>query len=222
MLISIIIPAHNEEKTIATVLERLLSLNFEKEIIVVNDGSNDNTLENIDHLIHKYKTLNIKVIHNSKRSGKGLAIIKALPYIKGDYVLIQDADLEYDPKEILKLLDHIPKNLAVFGKRNLKKGYFHYRLGSLFLNKIFSILFKQNLKDFYTCYKLIDSKIFKSLNLSKNGFEIEAEITIKLVKKNIKIVEIPIEYNPRTFREGKKIRATDGLKCLKIMLEELF
>ena len=214
--LSIIIPVFNEEKTIEKVINTVWQQpleNWEREIIVVNDCSTDNTGKILDDLKNKVDFILLK---HQKNSGKGTAIKTALPRITGDYTVVQDGDLEYDPADWPKMLKELenPKIKVVFGSREMnskRRRYFHYVLGVRFLTFLTNRLFGGNLTDIYTCYKLIPSELIKSLNLSSSGFEIEAEITTKILKRGIKIKEVPINYLPRSFKEGKKIRIYDGL-----------
>jgi dolichol-phosphate mannosyltransferase len=221
MKLSIIIPAHNEEATISQVLEKVAYINiapWEKEIIVVNDGSTDNTKHILETLSperdgrHK-----MVIVHHEKNLGKGAAIQTGLKQASGDYVIIQDADLEYDPSDIPGLLSFIANpnnNTAIFGKRGYKaypERGFHYVIGAWLLTNFFNLLFWQKLTDLYTGYKLIPTQIFKELNIKSTGFEFEAEVACKLVKKGVKLIEVPINYKPRNKEQGKHIRFKDAL-----------
>ena len=221
MKISIIIPVYNEEETIEKLVKLLVNelsdISLEKEIIIINDGSKDNTGQKIRELKNRYNFLYIK---NKTNLGKGAAVRKAINKVSGDYILIQDGDLEYNPKEIKKLVKVLMENsskkkgVAVFGKReNLFNGrHFIYYLGGLVLTIIISILSGTKIKDSYTGYKIIPANFIKKINLKSNGFEFEAELTMKLIKNNIKIIEVPINYQPRSSKEGKKIRFKDFIK----------
>ncbi len=208
MKLSIIIPVYNEEKTIEEVLKRVKRapcLNYEKEIIIVDDGSTDNL---------KLREPSAKIVRHRQNLGKGAAIRTGLGLASGEAVIIQDADLEYDPEDWQKMLKKFDGESAVYGSRNInpkRKGYFHCVLGVKFLTGLTNLLFQAKLTDIYTCYKLMPLEIIKSLDLKSNGFEIEAEMTAKLLKKRVKIKEVPISYNPRQFKEGKKIRVKDGI-----------
>lgn len=211
--LSIIVPVLNEEKTIKQVLERLLTLDlgdWQKEIIVVNDGSTDRTGE----IVKPYQQQVVFLSHE-KNQGKGAAIRTALSRASGDAIIIQDGDLEYDPSEFALLLAEFnAAHPAVFGSRNLKpkrRGYFYYVLGVKVLTTLVNLLFGAKLTDSYTCYKLIDINLARSLNLKSRGFEFEAEVTAKILKIGREILEVPISYYPRSFQEGKKIRALDAL-----------
>lgn len=215
MKLSIIIPVFNEEKTIEEIIKRVTQVDvlpYEKEIIVVNDGSNDGTEEILENLKNKF---NFILLQHSQNSGKGAAIKTALKKITGDLTLIQDADLEYNPQDYQNLLSALDRDFpVVYGSRKLRKtkrGYFFYYLGGKFLTTFFNIMFGSNLTDVYTGYKLFSSNLIKSISLESRGFEVEAEITTKIIKKSIPIKEIAISYQPRKIKEGKKIRFWDGL-----------
>ena len=217
MKLSIIIPVNNEEKCVAQTIEKIskVLLPVEKEIVIVNDGSTDKTFKILEELKSIY---NFKLINLEKNQGKGHAIKSGLKEITGNYLLIQDADLEYDPIDIPKLLGKIDKNTsAVYGNRGIKKwpkkGY-HYILGAKMLTTLINILFKTKLKDVYTGYKLFNLEKINLQNLTSSGFEFEAEVTCKILKNKGKIVETNISYNPRNKKEGKKIKLKDALKGL--------
>ncbi len=214
MKLSIIIPLFNEEKTIEEVLKRVVQTEtpgFEKEIIVVDDKSTDSSKSKVS----QFKAQNLKIIEHKKNQGKGRAIQTGLKEARGDLILIQDADLEYDPNDYKKLLKaYSQKRMVIYGSRKIspqKKGYFHYYLASKLLNFLVNLFFGSKLTDVYTCYKLIPLYLIKDIPLKSRGFEIEVEITVKLLKMGIAISEVPIQYQPRTFKEGKKIRFKDGL-----------
>lgn len=226
MILSIIIPVYNEEKTIPELLRRVFAASspgWEKQVIVVNDGSTDGTKEILQHLQTQYS---FKLITHEKNLGKGTAVRAGLTQTTGDDVLIQDADLEYNPADYTVLLSALtPEVGAVFGSRmhqGTKQGYLHYILGAKILNKAINILYGSNITDAYTCYKLIRTPILQKLDLESKGFEIEAEIICKLLINKVGIVEIPISYHPRSFAQGKKIRSKDGLIGLKTALKYFF
>ncbi|MFA5888779.1 MAG: glycosyltransferase family 2 protein [Candidatus Paceibacterota bacterium] len=217
-MISIIIPAYNEEKTIFQVLtstQRAFQ-NTEHEIIVVDDGSTDTT----GIICESY--LNIKYIQLPQNHGKGFAIREGLKQSKGSFCAIQDADLEYNPETLYKLSLQAKNDVAIYGKRDKKQGYFFYKIGNTILSWVCNILYKSNLFDIYTCYKVIPSPILKSFKLTSNGFEIEAEITAKLLRSKTLIIEIPITYTSRTFEEGKKIRGIDAIIGIWTLIKNRF
>jgi len=212
--LSIIVPAFNEAKTIRLVLERLLNLSLDKEIIVVDDGSTDGTDEIVDVFVPA-----IKVIKQKINGGKGKALRAGILAATGDCIIFCDADLEYDINQIPFLYKHLlEKKLTVlYGSRFIS--YVHY-LGNKFLTATTDWLFDAKLTDMETGYKLFRSDILKGLNLSSSHFEIEPEITAKILKQGIKITELPISYDPRVKSEGKKIKYRDGLIALKTLVEE--
>lgn len=215
--LSIIIPAFNEEKTIENVFKHVWETdfgNFSKEIIVANDCSTDKTENILEDLRKNYDFL---LINHERNLGKGAALRNAIRRVTGDIIIIQDADLEYDLKDYVPILKEFenPEIKVVYGSRNLnpkKRGYFHYVLGARILTDLINFLYHAKLTDSYTCYKAFRLEILKSIPLFSNGFEIEAEITTKILKKNIAIKEVPISYNPRKFSEGKKIKFSDAIK----------
>ena len=219
MKISIIIPVFNEEKYILEILKKvnLQKKNYDLEIIISDDASTDKTLELIRQNSHLYD----KLIENKENRGKGAAIINSLDEVNGKYLLIQDADLEYDPLDYEKLfLPSLKFNAdVVFGSRFQGGGakrilYFKNRFANFILSLLVSILTNINFSDVETGYKLVRSEIFKSLKLSEKSFAIEIEIVMKLARKNLKFFEVGISYNGRTYEEGKKISFKDGLIAL--------
>ncbi len=225
MKLSIIIPAYNESRTILETITRCQNVSlsslvavWEREIIIVDDGSTDAT----KYLLQSLPP-SIKIITHDKNYGKGKAIQTGIAYATGDWSIIQDADLEYNPNQFEKLLEKISTNTqnfkpvemyVVYGARAYTKGYIIYRIGAFVLTSFLNILYQSNIRDSYTCYKLIPTSLFQSLHLTSLGFEIEAEITAKLLRQRIYIFEVPIEYYPRKFLDGKKIRGRDAWKGL--------
>jgi|SRR3989338_512607 len=212
--LSIIIPVYNEERTIGEIVRRVsntLLSGYEKEIIVVNDGSTDGT----GGILKNLKTnLDFILLEHTVNLGKGAAIKTALSRVTGDTVLIQDADLEYDPDDYQELLQAFDGHTPVYGSRNLGKsarGHFLFFLGGKLLTSIFNLLFGTHLTDINTGYKLFPVDVIKSIPLESDGFEFCEEVTAKVCTLGYAIKEIPIHYSPRDFSEGKKIRATDGL-----------
>ena len=225
MLLSIIVPLYNEETTAGLILEKLFRADFgsvRKEIIAVNDGSTDGTRA----VLESYKDRLLCISHEKNR-GKGAAVRTGLTRASGALVIVQDGDLEYDPAEISKLLEAFERDAAVdavFGSRNLAptgRGYSHYVLGAWVLTACVNVLFRTHLTDVYTCYKLVRLDVLRSLGLYSRGFEMEMELTAKLLKREARIKEVPISYSPRSFREGKKIRAFDGIKGISTLLRVL-
>lgn len=234
MKLSIIVPVFNEEKTIGKILNLLLLLKLSgtnTEIIVVDDGSSDSSSKEIK----KFKTKGVKIISHEKNQGKGVAVKNGILASTGDYILIQDADLEYDPKHISGLLDPIIKKKAevIYGTRLKRMPNFtrdernplfllHY-LGNRGLSLITSVLYGQWITDMETGYKLFPKKALEGVDLKARSFDFEPEITARLLKKGYKIVEIPITTNPRDYKDGKKLNAyKDGPIALHTLIKYRF
>lgn len=216
--LSIIIPAYNEEKTIDIVLQRVTSLDFgiwHKEIIVIDDCSIDGTWK----ILQKWST-QLKLFHLNKNSGKTAALRRGFLEATGDYIVIQDADLEYDPADLLTMLKEVEKNQypVVYGSRRLNHkshySYLTYFWGANFLTWLTNVLYQQKLTDVETCYKLIRTDLLKKIDIVSSNYVFENEVTAKLSRLGIKIIEIPISYAPRSKEEGKKINWRHGLEAL--------
>ena len=225
MKLSIIIPCYNEEKTILEVISRINKVNIKnitKEIIIINDGSTDGTID-------KIKNINdILIVNHIVNKGKGKAIKTALDYASGDLIIIQDADLEYDPFEYPNLIKPFESNKVdvVYGSRNLKKNdysLFSFYIGGIIITKIANILYPNaKLTDLHTCYKIFRKKLISDLTIESTGFEFCPEITAKILNKKILIKEVPISYYPRSKKEGKKIKWRDGIIALYILIKYKF
>ncbi len=217
MKLSIIIPVYNEKDFIEKLINLVKEIPVEKEIIVVDDCSKDGTGEVIK------KIEGIKAISHDINKGKGSAIRTGLQYAKGEYTIIQDADLEYNPFDIPRLFDYAIKNsiYAVYGSRFKGKGKFlpHSYFANRVLTMLTDILFGGNISDMETCYKLVRTDLLRSLNLKSKRFEIEPEITSKLLRKKIKIHELPIRYKGRTESEGKKIHWKDAVVAIIVLFK---
>ncbi len=220
-------PAYNEERTIEAILEKIIKIKFEcqAELIVVDDCSTDKTKEILLKVKQKYPE--IKLLFHEKNKGKGSAVKTGLKHATGDIIAIQDADLEYKPNNINDLIKPILNNKfeVVYGSRFLrkeKKGYSLFYLGNWFLSLITSILYFSKITDMETCYKVFKKEVINNIKLNCQGFEFEPEITAKILKKGYKIKELPIDYQPRTITEGKKIKVADGLVALWYLIKYRF
>ncbi|MDC0445805.1 glycosyltransferase family 2 protein [Candidatus Pelagibacter sp.] len=225
--ISVIIPAYNEENTIKEILKRIKRIKINKQIIVINDGSKDNTL----NILTKNKKKYFDVLINLKKNkGKGNAIRIGLKKAKGEIIIIQDADLEYNPKDFYNLIKPIMKNKTnvVYGSRVLNKS--KRLISNNFTNKLrilanysltlFSNLINnQNLTDAHTCYKVFRRSLVPKLSLKEDGFSFCPEITTKLSNLKEDIIEIPISYKGREYNEGKKIKFSDGIEAILVILK---
>lgn len=232
MKLSIIIPVFNEQKTIAEIIDRVSNVEIPdvtKEIIIVNDGSTDNSDKIITKQISKYK--NIKYFLQKENKGKGSAVRKGISVATGDYIIIQDADLEYNPQYYKKMLLPVMQKKAeiVYGTRlnrlpNFSKEertmqFLSHYLGNKFLSLLTSILYGQWMTDMETCYKLFPKKAVENIQLKARGFEFEPEITAKLLKKGYHIHEVSIPTTPRSYDEGKKLQTIpDGLKAFRVLI----
>ena len=227
--LTIIIPVFNEIHTIGKILKKIIRIkNLRKQIIVVDDGSCDGTTK----FLKSFNKKLFKLIVHNKNKGKGAAIRTAKKYINGDLVLIQDADLEYDPKDYKKLISPlVNKNYkVVYGSRVLNKN--RYKLDNflsisrVFFNHVLTILSNvlnnQKLTDAHTCYKVFDKDLFVKINLKENGFSFCPEITTKIGLKKILIKEIPINYYGRGYKEGKKIKFSDGIDAILTLIKYRF
>jgi len=226
MTLSIIVPVYNERQTILEVLRQLEVINFgmESEIIVVDNGSTDGTRE---LLKSQFTTPNlqtnlkskIKAIFQKENRGKGAALRRGIQEAKGEIIVIQDADLEYNPKELPKLIQPLLENKSkvVYGSRFLENSRHQYLIfywGNKLISLLFRIFYRLKITDPMTGYKILKKEILNDFSLKAEGFEIEIELTAKILKAGYQILELPISYQGRTYREGKKIKWFDGLKCL--------
>lgn len=224
MKISVIIPVFNERETFQQILEKVKNVDIEKEIIIVDDYSTDGTRE----ILEKINDNNVKVIYHSENKGKAAAIRTAQGHhISGDVVIIQDADLEYQPEDYLKLIKPIQDGFAdvVYGSRFLGSHrvfmFWHY-LGNKFLTWLTNILYNTMLTDMETCYKVFRVEIFKRLNIKSNRFDFEPEVTARIFKKKLRVVEVPITHYGRGYKEGKKITWKDGFIAIWTLIKYRF
>ncbi|HEY7168716.1 MAG TPA: glycosyltransferase family 2 protein [Candidatus Binatia bacterium] len=230
MKLSVVVPVYNEERTVEEVVRRVSAVPTPKEIILIDDGSTDRSREIITGLQLANESANdpmnrIRVLVQPKNFGKGAAIRKALEHVTGDVVIIQDADLEYDPKDYPTLLEPIENGLAdvVYGTRFFGGGahrvlFFWHYLGNLLLTLISNMITNLNLSDMEVGYKVFRAGILNDLHLKSERFGFEPEITVKLAKRRCRFYEVPISYHGRTYAEGKKITWRDGLGALYCLI----
>lgn len=231
MKLSIIIPVYNEKDTIEAILRRVLEVKLEemgKEVIVVDDGSKDGTIEILQGMAKEWSSPNLKIFFHSQNQGKGAAIRTALNHITGDIVIIQDADLEYHPEEYPILVLPILKYGAdvVYGTRFLgihRSFLFWHYMGNKFLTFVTNLLYDSMLSDMEVGYKAFRAEIIKQIPLKARGFEFEPEITAKILKrKKLRLYEVPITYSGRDYDEGKKITWRDGFTAIWTLLKYRF
>ena len=223
MKLSVLIPAYNEVNTLEEAIRRVRGVRLPKEIIVVEDGSTDGTRELLMRLAGEAKPApdplnDLKVLFQPKNQGKGAAVRSALSHVTGDIVVIQDADLEYDPRDYMRLLEPILSGQAdvVYGTRFYGGGphrvlFFWHYLGNQLLTFVSNVLTNLNLTDMEVGYKVFKSEVLKNINLKSDRFGFEPEITMKVAKKKCRVYEVPISYHGRTYAEGKKITWKDGI-----------
>ena len=222
MKVSFLIPVFNEARTIAELIERVSALPFEKELIVIDDGSTDGTSAILDQLTHSRD--DIRLVRQENR-GKGAALRAGIPHISGEITVIQDADLEYDPAEVPTLIEPIVRGHAdvVYGSRlsggRPQRAYLYWHMiGNKILSHVTGVLYNTTLTDMETGYKAFRSEVLKSLDLREDGFGIEPEITAKICKQRLRIYELPISYYGRSYDEGKKITWRDGFEALWVLV----
>jgi glycosyltransferase involved in cell wall biosynthesis len=217
MKLSVLIPAYNEEATLEEAIRRVSEINLDKEIIVVDDCSTDSTPD----ILSSLEVEALVVLTHDRNRGKGAAIRTALAAATGDVVVIQDADLEYDPQDFHKLVAAFQggETEAVYGVRSLDEQTWLMRMGNRFLTMLANLLYGSDLQDMETCYKLIPRETVRSLNLRSEGFDIEAEITAKILKRGVRIHQVPIWYSPRA---EKKLTPLDGLPTLWALMKLRF
>ena len=234
MKLSVLVPIYNEEQTLAEVVRRVCAFPMAKEIILVDDGSKDKSREILTRLQEDNQRANdllnqIRVFFQPRNQGKGAALKSALNHVTGDIVLVQDADLEYDPADYPALIEPITKGLAdvVYGSRFAGGGahrvlFFWHSMGNRLLTLISNMLSNLNLSDMEVGYKVFRAEVLKGIDLKSQRFGFEPEITIKLAKKGCRFYEVPISYHGRTYEEGKKITWKDGVAALYYMIRFKF
>jgi dolichol-phosphate mannosyltransferase len=217
MTLSVIVPIYNEDETCVDILKRVNAVPIDKEIIVVDDGS----ANDISPAIYAAAIPNLRFYAHPQNRGKGAAIRTGLAEAQGDVVVIQDADTEYHPEDFPRLLAtfHQQKVKALYGVRNLNDRSALMKFGNHFVTWATNLLYGSTLKDMETCYKMVDRRLLQSLDLQSNGFEIEAEISAKLLRLKIPIAQVPIEYSARTI--GKKLTPLDGIPTIGMLVKTL-
>ncbi|MBI1803932.1 MAG: glycosyltransferase family 2 protein [Ignavibacteriae bacterium] len=225
MRLSVIIPAYNEERTIRHILEKIFAVPIEKQVIVVDDCSTDGTSK----ILQEYAVARkIDLVRHTKNSGKGSAIRTGIRYIEGEVVIIQDADLEYDPGDYPALIQPIVERRAdvVYGSRVMNQAnsysHFSFYLGGRLLSFLTNLLYHAHITDEPTCYKVFRTEVLKQIPLECTRFEFCPEVTAKVLKSGRQILEVPIRYYPRKKKEGKKIRWSDGLEAIWVLLKYRF
>ena len=226
MKVSFLIPAYNEGGTIAQVIGQLQALPFDKQVIVVDDGSTDETPAILEALAAEHENI---VLLRQANQGKGAALRAGIPRIEGDIVVIQDADLEYDPADVPGLIEPIAQGVAdvVYGSRlsggRPQRAYlFWHMVGNRFLSLVAGVLYNTTLTDMETGYKAFRADVLRGLELRENSFGIEPEITGRICRQRLRIYEVPIAYYGRTYAEGKKITWRDGFKALWVLVRVRF
>jgi len=225
--LSVVVPVYNERNTITEIIRRVRTVELpdgiEREIIVVDDGSTDGTRD----VLRQLGDSTVRVLFQERNQGKGAALRTGFSHATGDYVLVQDADLEYDPNDWPRLLGPVlaGKARVVYGSRftgERRNMLLLHWIGNRFLSLVTNVLYNTTLSDMETCYKLVDRALIESLALQSNRFDIEPEITAKILKRGVRIYEVPISYTGREFSEGKKIEWTDGFGALWTLLKYRF
>jgi glycosyltransferase involved in cell wall biosynthesis len=224
-LLSVIVPVFNERTTLNEIVRRMraVEIPMDREIIIVDDGSDDGS----DKILSALQDSTVRVLRHPGNRGKGSAIRSGLEVVRGDLVLIQDADLEYDPEDWPKLLNPILRGRAkvVYGSRftgERKNMLFWHWIGNRFLSLVTNVLYNTTISDMETCYKLFDRSVLDGITLRAERFDFEPEVTAKVLRRGYRVYEVPISYNGREFDEGKKITWKDGFGALRTLVKYRF
>ena len=218
-MLSVVIPVRNERQAFPKIFAKVLAVDVPKEIIIIDNCSTDGTAE----LLREINRDGVRVLFQPHDRGKGASVRRGISEARGDFVIIQDADLEYDPQDYQKLLE-VQRRLSadvVFGIRqpvDLWRQPWHFAAANRCLSILFSLLYGQRLSDVATCYKLVRTSVLRSLDLKSSGFDLDFEIPAKLARAGQRIHQVPISYQPRTRAEGKKIRVADGFHAVAVLI----
>ncbi len=225
MKLSVIMPVYNESTTLRQIVERVLAVPIELELICVDDGSSDGSRETLEEIALHHGP-RVRVLYQPRNFGKGAALRRGIREAIGEYVVIQDSDLEYDPAEYPQLLEPLVSGKAdvVYGSRFLGAGphrvlYFWHSVGNWMLTLLSNMLTNLNMSDMETCYKMFRRELIQSIPLEEDRFGFEPEVTVKLAKRRVRIYEVGISYSGRTYEEGKKIGWRDGFRALWVLLK---
>jgi glycosyltransferase involved in cell wall biosynthesis len=223
--LSVVMPVYNEKDTVREIIQRVRQIDLVDEIIIVDDGSKDGTRE----ILHELSDLpDVKVIEHEVNQGKGAAVVTGIRAAQGDLLVVQDADLEYDPKDYVKLVQPLIEGRCdvVYGSRfagpKIKNAIVINVMANKFLTFMTNLLYGSKLTDMETCYKVFRREVVKDINIRARRFEFEPEFTAKILKRKVRLIEVPISFDPRGYSEGKKITAWDGIVALWTLVKYRF